>query len=109
MHTHTLSLILTFIQLFASHTHTNTHTPTPPTASVRVCPVPGRGVALQGVHVAVGGAAWRGGGVDLGMGEGRVPDGSGSLVGTAGRQGSHPAEKTSPGDLMGRHKGKLYF
>lgn len=96
-----------------SHTHIHTvlcpHTPLPHSiASVRECPVPGRGVALQGVHVAAGEAAWRGGGADPGRGGGRVPGGAGSLVGKVGRRGSHPAEKTSPGDLKGKKRRKRF-
>ena len=108
-HTHTYTSHRTH-----SHTHIHTvlcphiHTPdSPPTASVHVCPVPGRGAALRGVRVVAGGAAWRHGGVDPGRGGGRVPGGEGSLVGTVGHRGSHPAEKTSPGDLAGRHRGQV--
>lgn len=76
---------------------------------MRECPVPGQGAALWGVRVVAGEAAWRRGGVDPGRGGGRVLGGVGSLVGKVGRQGSHPAEKTFPGDLVGRNGGKVYF
>lgn len=109
-HTHTHIHIsphtLTYTQSYStlpSHTRPRL----PPTASVHVCPVPGRGAALRGVRVVAGGAAWRHGGVDPGRGGGRVLGGEGSLVGTAGHRGSHPAEKTSPGDLAGRHRGQV--
>ena len=115
-HTHTHTHAYTHIHLTA-HTHRHTvkqyfaltYTPPtpPPTASVHVYPVPGRGAALRGVRVVAGGAAWRHGGVDPGRGGGRVPGGEGSLVGTVGRRGSRPAEKTSPGDLVGRHRGQV--
>lgn len=86
------------------------HPPSPhiplSTASVHECPVPGRGAAPQGVRVAAGGAAWRGGHAHPDTGGGRVPGGVGSPAGKAGRPGSHPAEKTSPGDLTGRNEGK---
>lgn len=111
-HTHTYgsSHTLTYTDSY-SHlpTLTHTHSLTAPTASVHVCPVPGRGVALRGVRVAAGGAAWRCGDVGLGMGGGTVPGGEGSLIGAVGRRGSRPAEKTSPGDLVGRRRGQVYI
>lgn len=105
-----------YVPLHTHYTHAHTHSYSnlplhitvisPRTASVHVCPVPGWGAALWGVRVAAGEAAWRGGGAEPGRGGGRALGGEDSLLGKEECQGSHPAEKTFPGDLLG-NRGKL--
>lgn len=51
------------------------------------------------MRAAAGAAAWRGAGADPGRGEGKVLGEGGIPAEKAGRQDTHPAEKTFPGDL----------
>lgn len=52
--------------------------------------------------MAAGAAAWRGAGADPGRGEGTVLGEGGIPAEKAGRQDTHPAEKTFPGDLRAK-------
>lgn len=58
--------------------------------------------------MAAGGAAWRGEGADPGRGEGTVLGEVGILAETAGRQDTHPAGKTFPGDLRAKRWKDLF-
>lgn len=59
--------------------------------------------------MAAGGAAWRGEGADPGRGEGKVLGEAGILAEKAGRQDTHPAEKTFPGDLPAKRRKESFF
>lgn len=57
--------------------------------------------------MAAGVAAWRGEGEDPGRGEGTVLGEVGILAGKAGRQDTHPAGTTFPGDLQAKKGGRI--
>lgn len=59
--------------------------------------------------MAAGGAAWRGEGADPGRGEGTVLGEVGTLAEKAGRQDTHPAEKTFPGDLQAKTEERFFY
>lgn len=59
--------------------------------------------------MAAGGAAWRGEGADPGRGGGKVLGEVGILAEKAGRQDTHPAEKTFPGDLPAQRRKDSVF
>lgn len=58
--------------------------------------------------MVAGGAAWRGGGAVPGKGEGKVLGEGDILAEKAGRQDTHPAEKTFLGDLQA-NEGRIIF
>lgn len=59
--------------------------------------------------MAAGAAAWRDAGADPGRGEGKVLGEGGIPAEKAGRQDTHPAEKTFPGDLRAKPRKGVFF